>query len=70
MNLESKQAHRTLSTKLQETIAKLTVMRREIGKILEQEEPPISVNQLQYLSSQVKIIQLNIEKCMTVFNEE
>lgn len=69
MNFESKQAHRALDTKLQLAIAKLTDMRREINKILAKEEPPITANQLQYLSSQAKIIQLTLDKCMEVFDE-
>jgi len=69
MNFESKQAHRALDTKLQLAIAKLTDVRREINKILTKEEPPITTDQLQYLSSQAKIIQLTVDKCMEVFNE-
>ena len=56
MNFESKQAHKALDSKLQLSIAKLTDIRREINKILAKEEPPITTDQLQYLSSQAKII--------------
>lgn len=70
MNFESKQAHRALDSKLQLAIVRLTEVRREINKILAREEPPISIDQLQYLSSQAKIIQLTVDKCMEVFNEE
>lgn len=69
MTFESKQAHRALDTKLQLAIARLTDVRREISKILTKEEPPITIDQLQYLSSQAKIIQLTVDKCMEVFNE-
>jgi hypothetical protein len=70
MNFESRQAHRALDSKIQLAIAKLTDMRREINKILAKEEPPISTDQLQYLSSQAKVIQLTVDKCMEVFDEE
>lgn len=69
MNFESRQAHRALDTKLQLAIVRLTEVRREINKILAREEPPVSVDQLQYLSSQAKIIQLTVDKCMEVFDE-
>lgn len=69
MTFESKQAHRALDTKLQLAIVKLMNVRREISKILTKEEPPITTDQLQYLSSQAKIIQLTVDKCMEVFNE-
>lgn len=69
MTFESKQAHRALDTKIQLAIIKLTDMRREINKILAKEEPPISTDQLQYLSSQAKIIQLTVDKCREVFDE-
>ena len=69
MTFESKQAHRALDTKLQLAIAKLTDMRREINKILAKEEPPISTDDLQFLSSQAKIIQLAVDKCREVFDE-
>ena len=70
MNFESKQAHRALDTKLQLAIIKLTDIRREINKILAKEEPPISVDDLQFLSSQAKIIQLTVDKCREVFDED
>lgn len=70
MNFESKQAHRALDSKLQLAIAKITEVRREINKILAREEPPISIDDLQFLSSQAKIIQLTVDKCIEVFNEE
>ena len=70
MNFEVRQAHRALDTKLQLAIVRLTEIRREINKILAREEPPVSTDQLQYLSSQAKIIQLTVDKCMEVFNEE
>lgn len=70
MTFESRQAHRALDSKLQLAIAKITEVRREINKILAREEPPISADQLQYLSSQAKIIQLTVDKCKEVFSEE
>lgn len=69
MTFESKQVHRALDTKLQLAIIKLTDIRREINKILAKEEPPITTDQLQYLSSQAKIIQLTVDKCREVFDE-
>lgn len=69
MNFESKQAHRALDTKLQLAIIKLTDIRKEINKILAKEEPPITTDQLQYLSNQAKIIQLTVDKCREIFDE-
>lgn len=70
MTFESRQAHRALDSKLQLAIAKIAEVRREINKILAREEPPISIDDLQFLSSQAKIIQLTVDKCIEVFNEE
>lgn len=70
MTVEQHKVHVQMNERFKNLVEDITYIRRSIDKVVIRKEPPLTQDQTQAIASNLKILELTVEKCKEIVKEE
>lgn len=70
MTVEQRKIHIEMNERMKKLVEDITYIRREIDKVVIRKEPPLTQDQAQAISANLKILERVVEQCKEIIKDE
>ena len=70
MTVNQRKIHIEMNERMKRLVEDITYIRREVDKVVIRKEPPLTQDQVQAISVNLKILERVVEKCKEIVKEE
>ena len=70
MTVEQRKIHIEMNERMKKLVEDITYIRREVDKVVIRKEPPLTQDQVQTISANLKILERVVEKCKEIVKED
>lgn len=70
MTVEQRKIHIEMNERMKKLVEDITYIRREVDKVVIRKEPPLTQDQVQAISVNLKILENTVERCKGIVKDE
>ena len=70
MTVEQRKIHIEMNERMKKLVEYITYIRREVDKVVIRKEPPLTQDQVQAISANLKILERVVEQCKEIVKDE